>query len=244
MFKKLGFKYMLRHVFRNILSGIPILLPVVATIFIFIKLFEFGDSALPSMVHHLAPPFPAKWIPGTGLLVILVLTYLAGMLTKVYLGRLFIHIGNRLISKIPFVNKVYVAVQQILDALFSGKKNAFEKVVIAEWPRKGCWTVGFLTCSHTNPFSAPLDGDFVTVFMPTALSPTQGFVAIMPRSEVIEMDVPPEMALKFVMSAGIINVSKLAKSRHLYDVPDSLKGWSWIEGLKKRKSDYTHDLRD
>jgi uncharacterized membrane protein len=244
MFKKLGIKFMIRHIIRNILSGIPILLPIVATIFIFIKVFEFGDSALPTMVHDLWPAFPEQWIPGTGLLVILTCTYLAGMLTKVYLGRLFIHIGNKFISKIPLVSKVYVTVQQILDALFSGKKNAFEKVVIAEWPRKGCWTVGFLTCSTKNPFSAPLDDDFVTVFMPTALSPTQGFVAMMHKSEVIEMNLPAEMALKFVMSAGIINVDKLAKSKHLYDVPDSLKGWNWVEGLKKRKNDYTHDLRD
>jgi uncharacterized membrane protein len=187
---------------------------------------------------------PEKWIPGLGFMVIVLSTYATGVLTKIYLGRMIIHMGNRLIVKIPLVNKVYIAVQQILDAVFRGSKNAFEKVVMAEYPRKGCYTVGFLTCSKPNSFSEPLGTEFVTVFLPTAPTPTQGFVVVLHKDEIIELNISVEVAFKFIMSAGIINPEKLERNKHLYQVPQSEKNWNWMKDLAKNKSGHPFDPRD
>lgn len=219
----------------HILTGILLLLPLITTIYIFLKLFDLVDSVLPNLLHTLVPGLPADWIPGVGLMIILILGYFVGLIAKNYVGKLIIDSGNRLISNIPIINKIYGGVQQLLDAIFSHNKKLFEKVVLLEYPKKECWSLGFITSYETGEVAQRLQKDVVSVFVPTTPNPTSGFLLFLPRSEVQELDMSIETAVKMIMSAGMVNSDQLKSTQSLYSANfEGTKG-NWWRTLTSRK---------
>lgn len=216
-----------KQVRSNIIAGVLLLIPLVLSIIILIKLFQWVDSVLPGIIG-------AEWIPGVGVLVILAIAYFAGLAAKNFFGKKLISTGNAIISNIPILNKVYLAIQQIVDAVTISNKGLFERAVFIEFPRPGCYGIGFVTSEKNEDFSIKTGQKVVSVFIPTTPNPTSGFLIYAPESELIELNLSVEVAIKLVMSGGILTVDNAHKPR--YSTPSSIKEWL---GLFKREKETT-----
>jgi uncharacterized membrane protein len=115
-----------------------------------------------------------------------------------------------LMNRIPVVRSIYTSVKQVADTLFSGSGNAFSKALLVQYPRQGSWTIGFLTGKPGGEVAAHLEGDFVSVYVPTTPNPTSGFFLMMPRADVIELKMSVDEALKYVISMGVVVPGGLA----------------------------------
>lgn len=212
-----------KQIRSNIIAGILLLIPLVLSIIILVKSFQWIDSVLPSIIG-------ADWVPGLGILVILIVAYFAGVAAKNFFGKKLINTANAIIANIPVLNKVYLAIQQIVDAATLNKKNLFERAVLIEFPRPGCFGIGFVTSESNKEFSSKTGQEVVAVFIPTTPNPTSGFLIYAPEAELIDLNLPVEVAIKLVMSGGILSADDSNKQRQA--APSSVKEWV---GLFKRK---------
>jgi uncharacterized membrane protein len=235
----------IRNLRTNVITGILIILPLITTVYVFIKLFDLVDSVLPTLFHTVLPKIPKDWIPGVGIVLVLVFAYFAGLVAKNYFGRKMIEIGNTIIAKIPIINKIYLGVQQILDAAVTHNKKLFERPVLFEYPKAGSYCIGFVTSQTTGEIPKKIGEPMLSIFVPTTPNPTSGFLLFLPETRVIDLNMNLETAIKLVMSAGMVNSDQLDKTQGLYKLPRSLKNWNWFAGLKKgRKRDRVDDPRD
>ena len=238
-------KTFLRQTRTNIIAGILVLLPLVTTLYVLSTLFALVDKALPTLFHAIIPRIPPNWGFGVGTLLVLLLAYFTGLAAKNALGSFFISSGNAIISNIPIVNKVYNGLQQILDAIVKSNKRIFERVVLIEYPKEKCYSIGFVTSMTTGEIPQKLGQVMISVFIPTTPNPTSGFLLFLPENDVHYLDMSVETAIKLVMSAGIVNSDQIKKTQHLYAIPTSIKQWNWWKGLRRPKPDRTlHDPRD
>lgn len=222
----------------NIITGLFILIPVIASAFIFAKLFIWADRALPAAVG-------AHWVPGLGILVSVVIAYFVGAAAKHWLGRKVIATGNAVISTIPILNKIYLVIKQIIDTVTVDKKKLFERVVLIEFPRKESFVIGLVTSESNETFSARAGRKLVAVFVPKVPNPTNGFLLYVPEEDLTTINIPLEAALKIVMSGGILGAEKLSGAQSLSAAD---KQWKWTEifgGRRRRiRPDRLHDPRD
>lgn len=213
-----------KRVRTNIITGFLLIIPLGATIFV-IKWLLFAIDNLISK----------NWFPGVGVVVVLAIAFFTGLLAKNYFGRMLIETGNTIISNIPLMNKIYLGVQQILDSIVSGKKKLFEKAVLIEYPKKNSYCIGFVTAETTGELPRKTNLDLLSIFVPTTPNPTSGFLLFIPRSEVIELDMGIETAIKTVMSFGMVNPDHLKRTDHLYTIPSHLKNFNWLKMFSKNK---------
>ena len=218
---------------NNIVAGVLLLLPLVTTAYVFFKLFSLVDSFLPTLMHAILPFIPPDWIPGIGLLLVLLIAYFVGLGAKNYFGRFVIDTGNAIIARIPLLNKVYLGVQQIVDAVAKGNKGLFQKAVLIEYPKKNSFCIAFVTSDAKGEIPRRTGMDMVSVFVPTTPNPTSGFLLYLPHSEIIELDMNVETAVKTVVSAGMVNPEVFKKTNHMYTIPSQLKGWNWLRIFKR-----------
>jgi len=227
----------LRVIRANLIGGTLILLPLITTVYVFVKLFQLVDSVLPSLFHALLPAMmPERWPTGVGVFITLAAAFLAGLLAKNYLGGLLIQAGNSVIARIPLLNKVYVGIQQILDAAVGANKKLFERPVLVEFPQHGSYAIGFVTATDTGEIGRRTQPDCVSVFIPTTPNPTSGFLIYVSAASLIDLGLNVETAMKLVMSAGIVNSDQIRKTQHLYTLPSSAKGWNWLNNLRRRRT--------
>ncbi len=222
-----------KQIRTNVVTGILVLLPVVTTGYVFFKFFVMVDSALPSFFHALIPAAPEKWIPGIGLVLLLLLAYFVGVAAKNYVGKIVIETGNALIARIPLLNKLYLGVQQILDAMVAQKKKAFERAVLVEYPKENSWCIAFVTADTTGEIPRKTERELVSLFVPTTPNPTSGFLLFVPRDQVIDLEMSIETAIKLVMSAGMISAEDIRQTDHLYDASHALKNFDWTRIFKR-----------
>ncbi len=191
------FKKALRNKF---LAGILALIPIAITIYI-VKLFIiFFDN----IVSPIIDPFLGFHIPGLGLIVSLITIYLLGVFITNVIGRTLLSFFEKWLNYIPLVRTIYHTTKQILGA-FSKSGSNFEKVVFLEYPRKGIWTMGFVTGQTTGK-----DGTkFYSIFLPTTPNPTSGWMLFIPKDEVIPSAMSVEQGLKTLISAGSVAPSKM-----------------------------------
>lgn len=221
------FKHFLKQVRSNIIAGILLLIPLVLSVVIIVKLFQWIDSALPGV-------FGAEWLPGLGILVILVAAYFTGVAAKNFFGKKLISTANAVIVNIPVLNKIYLAIQQLVDAATLSKKNLFDRAVMLEFPRPGSFGIGFVTCENNKELSLKTGKKMVSVFLPTTPNPTSGFLLYIPEGELIDLNLSVEAAIKLIVSGGILNNGD-TKSQQA-PAPISIKEWA---GLFKRKRQTT-----
>ena len=143
-------------------------------------------------------------IPGVGALLTLAMILLTGLLAANFIGQKLVVWWEMLLARIPVVNSVYHSVKQVSDTLFSSSGNAFRKALLVQYPREGSWTIAFLTGKPGGDVLNHLDGDYVSVYVPTTPNPTSGFFLMMPRSDVIELDMSVDAALKYIISMGVV----------------------------------------
>jgi len=156
---------------------------------------------------------PAKWqpdaligfhIPGFGVLLAMAILLLVGAAVSNFVGNKIMEWGNGLLHRIPVVRSIYSGVKQVSDTLFSENGNAFRTAVLVQWPRPGVWTIGFVTGTPGGDVVNHLDGDHVSVYVPTTPNPTGGYFVMLKKSDCIELNMSVDDALKYVVSMGVV----------------------------------------
>jgi uncharacterized membrane protein len=151
---------------------------------------------------------PEHWlgfyIPGMGVVLTLLVVFFTGLFTANIIGQRLVRYGEKVLARIPVVNSIYNGVKQVSDTLFSPGGQAFRKALLVQWPSPGMWTIAFLTGKPGGDVTNHLQGDYVSVYVPTTPNPTGGYFVMMPRSAVIELDMSVDEALKYIISMGVV----------------------------------------
>ena len=143
-------------------------------------------------------------IPGLGLIFTLIILFFTGMIAANFLGQRLVSLWDRLIARIPLVRSIHAGVKKVLETVLSPTGKAFRKVLLVEYPRKGLWSIAFQTGHSCKEIEKHLDDEGVTIFIPTTPNPTSGFLMILPKKDVFELDMSVDEALKMVISLGVV----------------------------------------
>jgi uncharacterized membrane protein len=143
-------------------------------------------------------------IPGLGVLLSFAILLFTGIVAANFLGQRLIRFWEGLLGRIPFVKSIYSSVKQVSDTVLSDQGNAFRKALLVEFPRPGCWTIAFMTGMPSQAVARHLDGEHVSVYVPTTPNPTGGYFVMIPRSSTRELDMSVDDALKYIISMGVV----------------------------------------
>lgn len=186
---------------RYFISGLIAWIPIVVTLLVLNFIVEFMSSIYQtaSKYFHFGVD-----IPGFGILLTLLIIFFTGAFARNFLGKKLTKLWTLFISKIPLVRTIYLAVKQLLETMFT-KGQAFRKVYLVEYPRKGLWTIAFQTGKGNEAFNAQIGpAGVITLFIPTTPNPTSGFIIFAREDELIPLDMPVDQALKYVISLGVV----------------------------------------
>lgn len=195
------------------LTGLIVVLPVVVTLYILWITFIWIDGILGNLI----PIFIKRNIPGLGFITTILLIMLAGILAKNFFGKKMFQFGDWLLTKIPFARTIYLTTKQIVNTLLIRDKNAFKRVALVEYPRKGLYTIGFITADGGGEIQNKTKQDLVCVFFPTTPNPTSGWLAMVPVEDIIYLDMSVEDGIKLIISGGIIIPSDYNKQKEEQD---------------------------
>ena len=180
--------------------------PVGMTFYLAYKLIFWIDRLVDKMFpENVLPQTSLPTIPGLGVIILVVLMILIGMFATGFLGKFFLRLGEWIVYKLPFISSVYSLIKQVFATFLSNKNQAFNQVVMLEYPRKGLWIMGLVSTDTGGEMQDKLPQPMLNVFIPTTPNPTSGFLIFVPKSEVIELDISVEDAIKFIISGGIVN---------------------------------------
>jgi uncharacterized membrane protein len=195
----------LKRLRTHFLTGLIVLTPVVVTAYVFWHLFFKIDSILSGWLTTwgLYDLIGFK-IPGIGFIILVLLVIFIGMLTRNFVGKKLIEAGDRLMTRIPIFNRIYTAIQQISQAFLTKRGSVFRKTVLVEYPRPGIYAIGFLTSVSRGEVQDRTKTELYNVFLPTTPNPTSGFLLLVPKDEIIPLDMSIEEALKLIISGGTI----------------------------------------
>ena len=190
---------------RYFITGLLIWVPLVITGWVLSLIVSTLDQSLrllPTSVHP--QTLFGFAIPGAGAVLTLVMILLTGLLAANFIGQKLVVWWEKLLARIPVVNSVYNSVKQVSDTLFSPNGNAFRKALLVQYPRQGSWTVAFLTGAPGGDIINHLEGEHVSVYVPTTPNPTSGYFIIVPKHDTRELDMSVDAALKYVISMGVV----------------------------------------
>ena len=201
--RKHGFLGRLRGYF---IAGILVTAPVGITFYLAYIFLTFIDNQVtPLIPERYNPNFYLPFgIPGLGLIVLIVVLTVIGWLTAGIVGRFVVSLGERIVHRMPVVRSVYGATKQIIETVVAQQSEAFRQVVLFEYPRRGCWAVGFVTGRTVGEVQNVTADDVVNVFLPTTPNPTSGYLLFVPRSELVVLGMSVEEGIKMVVSGGIV----------------------------------------
>lgn len=189
---------------KYFITGLLIWIPLAITLWVLNLIVSAMDSTLLLLPESLQP---ATWlgvnIPGLGVVLTLLVLVLTGLFAANIIGQRLVNMGEGLLARIPVVKSIYNGVKQVSDTLFSSSGQAFRKALLVRFPHSDAWTIAFLTGTPSGEVASRLDGDYISVYVPTTPNPTSGYLLIVPRSQVIELDMNVEDALKYVISMGV-----------------------------------------
>lgn len=197
---------------RYLITGLLIWVPLVITIWVLDLLVSTMDKTL-----HLLPDAlrTENWlgvhIPGLGVILTLLVVFLTGLLAANFIGQRLVMFWEGLLARIPVVNSIYNGVKQVSDTLFSPTGQAFRKALLVQWPREGVWTIAFLTGAPGASVTQHLPGDYLSIYVPTTPNPTGGYFVLARRSDVIELDMTVDEALKYIISMGVVTPDAAAR---------------------------------
>ncbi|OQA33209.1 MAG: hypothetical protein BWY54_00988 [Candidatus Dependentiae bacterium ADurb.Bin331] len=203
----------LRRFFDGIKSiffnGLLIILPITFTIAVFAFFFRLLKSWL-APLYRLEPLY-LQAIPHSEFILVLILILLTGAIFRLFFLQRFLHMIERIASKIPLFSPVYSGIKQLVQAFTVPDKLTFQKVVFVEFPRSGLYSVGFLTSEVPSAISPQQDKRYFKVFIPTTPNPTTGFLVAVPENEIISIDLTRQEAMSLIISGGIIQPERFSK---------------------------------
>jgi len=181
------------------ITGAIVLIPIGITIYLTLFIIKLSSSFLPKTINpNSYLPFD---IPGIEILITVILITLIGSLSLSFLGKKFLEIFNNILKKIPILRTIYSAVGQLTES-FTQADGTQKSVVVLEYPRKGIWVVGFATKENKGEISKKTNEELVNIFVPTTPNPTSGFLLMVPKKDIIYLDMSFEEASRFIVSAG------------------------------------------
>lgn len=196
-------------------TGILITAPLGLTLYIVWIVINFVDTKIKNLIppaYHPEAYLPFK-IPGFGIVVVFIGLTLIGALSAGVLGRIFVRLSERFVNRMPVVRSIYNAMKQIIETVFSNQSTAFREVVMIEYPRKGIWSLGFLTGKTEGEVQELTDDEVLNVFIPTTPNPTSGFLLFVPKQDVRHLDMAVEDGIKMIVSAGIVTPKHVVEKK-------------------------------
>lgn len=191
---------------RYFVAGLLVWLPLVATYLVLAFSIRLIDRSLLLLPPNLRPENLIGFkIPGLGVILTILLVLITGLIVANFFGRRLVGAWESLLSRIPLVRSVYGAVKQITASLFADASQSFREVVLVEYPRRGLWMLAFVTGDTPKRFKEVADQDLINIYVPTTPNPTSGFYIMVPPSEIKRLDIPVEVGLKMILSAGVVN---------------------------------------
>ena len=186
---------------KYFIIGLLVIIPIWATYYVLSGLFRVIDG----MLGDLPRQFLGLKFPGLGIITLIVFVLLVGVLSANYLGTRLVRYSDHLMQRVPLVRGVYTTIKQIMETF--SVKHSFRGVALVEYPRKGCYSMGFMT-GEIKGGSLGLPGRFITVFVPTTPNPTAGFLLILPEDEVKQLNMTVDQGMKFIISIGLVPLGK------------------------------------
>ena len=203
MSKKNMKKSIFTRIRNNFIAGIVVLIPIGITLYLTLFIIRISGNLIPKEINpNNYLPFN---IPGVEILIALFLITFIGWLSLSFIGKKFFDIFNNFLKKIPILRTIYSAIGQMTET-FTKTDNSEKSVVLLEYPRKGIWVVGFATKENKGIIGKKINEELVNVFVPTTPNPTSGFLLMLPKKDLIYLDVTFEQASKFIVSAGTTNI--------------------------------------
>lgn len=192
-----------RHFRRYLIAGLLVWLPIVLTVFILRFLVGLVDQLIPAQWRpEVLFGFP---IPGLGLVLAVIVLLLTGLAVTNLVGREIVSWWEALMKRIPVVRSIYSGAKTFTETVFTDQGKAFKRVLLVQYPRQGIWSVGFESGGEVGDAVKRTDRDLVTVFVPTTPNPTSGFIILVPRDEVIALDLSVDQAMRFVFTLGVVS---------------------------------------
>ncbi len=190
---------------KYFITGLLVLVPLVITVWVLSTLINTLDQSLLLLPENWRPKaYFGLEIPGLGALLTLLIIFITGVVATNIFGQQLISLWEALLSRVPVVKSIYSSVKQVSDTLFSDSGNAFRKAVLVQYPREGAWTIAFITGAPGDDVSKHLKGEFVSVYVPTTPNPTSGFFLMLPKKDIIELEMTVDQALKYIISMGTV----------------------------------------
>ena len=189
---------------NNFIAGVVVLIPIGITLYLTLFIIKLSTKLIPKEINpNNYLPFD---IPGLEIFIALIIITFVGWLSLSFLGKKFFELFNNILKKIPILRTIYSAIGQMTES-FTKTDNKQKSVVLLEYPRKGVWAVGFATKENEGLIKEKIKEDLINVFVPTTPNPTSGFLLLVPKKDLIYLDISFEQASKFIVSAGTTNIN-------------------------------------
>jgi uncharacterized membrane protein len=190
---------------KYFITGLLIWIPLVITFMVMAWIVNSLDQILLLLPNGLHPREVFGFnVPGAGVLFSLLIVLATGLVAPNVIGQKLVQLWEAILARIPVVKSIYYSVKQVSDTLFSSNGQAFRKALLVQYPREGAWTIAFLTGKPGGDTAHHLKGDYVSVYVPTTPNPTSGFFLMMPKADVVELDMSVDEALKYIISMGVV----------------------------------------
>ncbi|MGC9455894.1 MAG: DUF502 domain-containing protein [Halothiobacillaceae bacterium] len=208
---------------RWLIAGVLVWAPLLATVWVITMLVGFLDKSLLLLPREYRPEELLGFtVPGFGVLLAVVVVVVTGALAANFFGRRIVALGEAILQRIPLVSSIYSAVKQVIETFVSEDSRSFRKVLLIEYPRKGLWSLAFLSGEPIGEIQERTQRKVLTVFVPTAPNPTSGFVIMVPEDEVIELDMSVEEGFRMVVSLGVVvPVTRRPEASEIETKPDN-----------------------
>lgn len=194
------------------LTGLLVLVPLGITLWVLNLIIGTMDQSMALLPLAWQPEnLFGRRIPGLGAILTLLFILVVGVLAHNFIGQRLVRWWEALLGHIPVVGPIYTSVKQVSDTLLSSSGNAFRKALLVQYPREGSWTIAFLTGRPGGDVQNHLQGEFVSVYVPTTPNPTSGFFLMMPKADTIELDMTVDAALKYIVSMGVVAPADLPR---------------------------------
>ncbi len=190
---------------KYFITGLLIWVPLVITVWVLSVIVRMMDQSLLLLPQSIRPEvLLGFYVPGIGALLTLGVVLVTGLVTANFVGQKLVRFWEGVLARIPVVKSIYYSVKQVSDTLFSGSGQAFRKVLLVRYPHPEAWSVAFQTGTPTRDVGQHADSDLVSVFIPTAPSPVNGFFFFVRKSDTVELDMSVDDALKYIVSMGVV----------------------------------------
>ncbi len=195
---------MLKNLRNYFVAGLLFWIPLGLSIALIKFFLEAVNNLIPSQYLPTILFDLSNTIPGSGIILVLLIMLVTGILVNNFIGRKLLQLWNKLLNKIPGFRGIYNALKQLSDTVFSPSGKSFKKALLIQYPRKGLWTIAFQTSDYQGEVAKKIGKELVNIYVPTTPNPTSGFFIMLAKEEVIELDMSVDEAFKLVISTGVV----------------------------------------